>query len=407
MRPVYGMALCLAALLSQGPARAQVVLRPAMPAVGVIPGMSLLGSAPLLSPDPGMGRLDLGSGLLPSAPALGLPAVAAPSVSPKAAGSRPAASRLPTHARGEDWNRYARAPLWSPSDVSAGSSDLSAWMRPPGSQGNERNTCSVFAASSLGEYLLRTVKGEDLKISEQYLYYIAKRDFIDSPELEVYKTIDGLGGFVAVEALNGGVLESRHWPYEPSLQAPAAKKGPEAAVGFKDGEPFVSGLERLSLPKRDEFERFTGRPPAGAGRRARTDLRFDPVAMERGHIKQFLAQERRPVVFNIMVYFDAIDPATGRFRRPSDDERRRCRESGAGCGGHVILITGYDAAAQEFIFRNSWGASWGAGGYGRLPEAYVLDDCEMCGHLAQLPTLDEGSRKMVVNGSYGWSAGLR
>lgn len=42
-------------------------------------------------------------------------------------------------------------------------------------------------------------------------------------------------------------------------------------------------------------------------------------------------------------------------------------------GGHAILIVGYDSAAGVFIFRNSWGATWGDKGYGYLPLSYLLD----------------------------------
>jgi len=38
-------------------------------------------------------------------------------------------------------------------------------------------------------------------------------------------------------------------------------------------------------------------------------------------------------------------------------------------GGHAILLCGYDS--KRFIFRNSWGARWGAKGYGYLPIDYV------------------------------------
>src|ERR1035437_3390991 len=40
-------------------------------------------------------------------------------------------------------------------------------------------------------------------------------------------------------------------------------------------------------------------------------------------------------------------------------------------GGHAILIVGYDTPGKRFLFRNSWGESWGMAGYGWLPEAYL------------------------------------
>lgn len=35
-------------------------------------------------------------------------------------------------------------------------------------------------------------------------------------------------------------------------------------------------------------------------------------------------------------------------------------------GGHQICAVGYDLNRKEIEFRNSWGTSWGAGGYGRM-----------------------------------------
>lgn len=45
-------------------------------------------------------------------------------------------------------------------------------------------------------------------------------------------------------------------------------------------------------------------------------------------------------------------------------------------GGHSMALVGYKADAAggiEFITRNSWGKSWGDGGYCYLPEAYLID----------------------------------
>ena len=39
-------------------------------------------------------------------------------------------------------------------------------------------------------------------------------------------------------------------------------------------------------------------------------------------------------------------------------------------GGHAVVAVGYDDEAERFIIRNSWG-TWGAGGYGTLPYAYL------------------------------------
>ena len=42
-------------------------------------------------------------------------------------------------------------------------------------------------------------------------------------------------------------------------------------------------------------------------------------------------------------------------------------------GGHAITLVGYNTKTQYFMFQNSWGTSWGQGGYGFLPYAYIQD----------------------------------
>lgn len=38
---------------------------------------------------------------------------------------------------------------------------------------------------------------------------------------------------------------------------------------------------------------------------------------------------------------------------------------------HTCLVMGYDDSRQVLIFQNTWGTSWGAGGYGFLPYEYL------------------------------------
>lgn len=42
-------------------------------------------------------------------------------------------------------------------------------------------------------------------------------------------------------------------------------------------------------------------------------------------------------------------------------------------GGHCVMCVGYDDSKSAFIMRNSWGTSWGLGGYFYMPYAYATD----------------------------------
>ena len=42
-------------------------------------------------------------------------------------------------------------------------------------------------------------------------------------------------------------------------------------------------------------------------------------------------------------------------------------------GGHAVIVVGYDDTQRLLTIRNSWGARWGAAGYGYMPYDYVLN----------------------------------
>ncbi len=44
---------------------------------------------------------------------------------------------------------------------------------------------------------------------------------------------------------------------------------------------------------------------------------------------------------------------------------------GPSIGGHAVLLVGYDAEARMWRVRNSWGESWGEGGYAWLPWSWT------------------------------------
>jgi len=42
-------------------------------------------------------------------------------------------------------------------------------------------------------------------------------------------------------------------------------------------------------------------------------------------------------------------------------------------GGHAICVVGYDDAKKWFKFKNSWGKTWGDGGYGYMSYDYMAE----------------------------------
>jgi C1A family cysteine protease len=75
-----------------------------------------------------------------------------------------------------------------------------------------------------------------------------------------------------------------------------------------------------------------------------------------------------PFVFGFTVYESFEGPQvarTGHAGLPEPGEEV--------IGGHAVMAVGYDDANQWFVVRNSWGDSWGMGGYFTLPYAYLTD----------------------------------
>jgi hypothetical protein len=69
-----------------------------------------------------------------------------------------------------------------------------------------------------------------------------------------------------------------------------------------------------------------------------------------------------PFVFGFAIYSSGINAPNGDIPMP--------RSSDQMLGGHALCCIGYDDAAQRFRFINSWG-TWGAGGRGTIPYAYL------------------------------------
>jgi C1A family cysteine protease len=98
-------------------------------------------------------------------------------------------------------------------------------------------------------------------------------------------------------------------------------------------------------------------------------------AVEYKRVEQNLDQMKQclingyPFVFGIDVYesfeLDSV-VNTGVILMPKEGEKK--------LGGHALMCCGFLVDKGVFIVRNSWGVSWGQGGYGYLPFDYMLSN---------------------------------
>lgn len=86
-----------------------------------------------------------------------------------------------------------------------------------------------------------------------------------------------------------------------------------------------------------------------------------------------------PVVTTLDVYADFMAYGGGIYKKSSNDY----------LGGHAVSIVGYNDAERAWIIRNSWGATWGEQGFGRVS----YDDISGIGDetwLYSLPSISGG-----------------
>jgi C1A family cysteine protease len=118
-----------------------------------------------------------------------------------------------------------------------------------------------------------------------------------------------------------------------------------------------------------DITRFTLKPSDACYADAATDLvtRYARVDQTLDGLRDCLASGV-PVVFGFTVYASFESGAvaqSGVMPMPAPDETV--------LGGHAVLAVGYDDDSQALIVRNSWGPSWGNGGYFLMPYAYATD----------------------------------
>jgi C1A family cysteine protease len=218
--------------------------------------------------------------------------------------------------------------------------DLRQWCSPIEDQGS-LGACTAHAAIGVLEYSERKAFGKHLDASRLFLYKSTRNLLHWTGDRGAFLRTT-LGALVLF-----GVPPEEYWDYsvekfdkEPSPFCYAFAQNYQTIQYCRLDQPALSRADTLS------------------------------------HIKSALAGGV-PVMFGFTVY-NSIDQAaaTGRIPFPEKGEKV--------AGGHAVAAFGYDDAMRikntgagsietkgALLIRNSWGTSWGEGGYGWLPYEYV------------------------------------
>jgi C1A family cysteine protease len=147
----------------------------------------------------------------------------------------------------------------------------------------------------------------------------------------------------------------------------------DAGAELRDGIKSVKNQGVCPEPEWPYMiEAFATKPSDHCYEDALKDLivEYQRIDINLYQMKSCLA-EGYPFIFGITVYSNfPRNTATGAVPMPA------CLSKVD--GGHAMLCVGYDDKSKRFIFRNSWGITWGYYGYGTIPYKYMTNP-NLCG----------------------------
>jgi hypothetical protein len=246
--------------------------------------------------------------------------------------------------------------------------DLASWQTPIKDQAN-RGSCAYFTTTALFEQAFKKYFPDhhDVNLSEEYLIFANKAlDRVNSRED---------GSFLP---RNIQTMKSRGLHLEESV--------PYSHSWFESGMPCASYEDDKTAPEfcRSHF----GPDPAVQAALIPSD-RYDVKVRNLQSIRE--VQENlaagHAVTISVPVNQNGWN-GDGGLVTHSQELEDQCKDEPDLCGGHTVLLTGYNEAEQVFYFKNSWGAGWGVKGYGRMPYDFVKNWSYGSFYTAEVKRLD-------------------
>jgi C1A family cysteine protease len=219
--------------------------------------------------------------------------------------------------------------------------DLTYWCSPIEDQGL-LNSCTAHAGVALMEYAEKKIADSYTDASPLFLYRVT-RNLMQREGDSGASVRDTIKAMVAF-----GVCPEEHWPYnENNLDEEPTAFCYSFAENYKTIKYFRLDYGQIS-----------------------------PYTLL-SQVKVLLASEI-PCIFGFTLYNSVYDEVnTLRGHIPLPNKRSKV------IGGHTVVAVGYhdskiienensEPSKGALLIRNSWGTSWGQGGYGWLPYDYIM-----------------------------------
>lgn len=170
----------------------------------------------------------------------------------------------------------------------------------------------------------------------------------------------------------------------------------DCVPGWQTEDALAAASNGTPLPSEEAWA-YSGTPRSMEGSRPSDDaLMMDPRFGATGHgsvpitndaaqieqMKRVLSSGRVLVVWSGVCFNNGWQNGTTTIQAPTGN----CAANGTDQydGYHAYTIVGYDDATMEFIGLNSWGQSWGQGGYMRLSYGFAQQELQGVGYLDQI-----------------------
>jgi C1A family cysteine protease len=201
--------------------------------------------------------------------------------------------------------------------------DLRSFFTPIKNQGNV-GTCTVFAITSIYEYILKKAESKDYDLSEHFIYYNIP-DSQDSKRAKGTSYNDVIGVFKSI-----GVCEEVTCPYDPATV---------------DKKPSDKAYQEALLHTICEVKGVT--------------INHDDIisALNDGY----------PVAISLRIFDSFCKDANGIVTTPSAEDINKANSAMY----HAMVICGYSLDDSTYIVRNSWGDKVGDKGYLYIPFDYI------------------------------------
>lgn len=198
----------------------------------------------------------------------------------------------------------------------AGSIQLLSFQTPAKNQGNFDH-CAFYATTALLEGAIKFTFGKEFDISEQFEVHRSKVIHSQRPEVEFGDTYQLLQNF----------QKDLYFKTEEGQQ-----------VSFR-------GFKFQMLTKH-----WDSRP-------------WSAIIADQ-------LKKQRSVVITLKVAVPYVDDKTGVIVYNAEIDRK-CAAQEIPCGGHAVLLIGYNEEKKIFLFKNSWGPTWGENGFGFVHAEHV------------------------------------